>query len=324
MKQVQGLRWWIITLIGIATVINYIDRNSLAVMWPDISRDLSLSKDEYAAILSFFMVAYAIGQSVSGRLIDAVGTRIGFTLTIVVWSLSCALHGLARNLASFGLFRALLGLSEAGAWPGATKSNAEWFPVRERAFAQGIFNAGASLGAVISAPLVAVLYLSLGWKATFVAIGTLGFAWVLPWWFLNKAVPERHPWISREERALILEGRTARGEGEGAEERVPGWGELLAYRPSWAVIVSRFFLDPIWWMFVNWLPIYLTEQFGFDIKQIGLFAWVLALLHLVPEDPALGTALAASVVGGVRATVRRPSSKDQLQPCSTARSAVRC
>ncbi len=147
MKKVRGLRWWIIGLIGLATIINYIDRNALAVMWPDISRDVNLTKDEYAAIISAFMIAYAVGQGLSGRLFDWVGTRIGFVFTIALWSVSCALHGLARSLATFSTFRALLGLSEAGNWPGATKSNAEWFPVEERAFAQGIFNAGASLGA---------------------------------------------------------------------------------------------------------------------------------------------------------------------------------
>jgi ACS family hexuronate transporter-like MFS transporter len=274
MKPFRGVRWWIISLIGLATVINYVDRSSLAVMWPDISRDLGLSKNDYAGILTFFMVAYAIGQSVSGRLFDRVGTRLGFVLSIVVWSIACALHGLARNLAGFGAFRALLGLAEAGNWPGAAKANAEWFPVRERALAQGIFNAGASLGAVISAPLIAGLYLLGGWQATFVVVGLLGIIWVLPWWILNRAEPSAHPWITEEERQHILGGQQPAGGPAAADDRVLGFLELLRYRQSWSVIASRFFLDPIWWMFVNWLPIYLAEQFGFDIKQIGLFAWV--------------------------------------------------
>ncbi|MBI5475086.1 MAG: MFS transporter [Ignavibacteriae bacterium] len=273
MKQVKGLRWWIISLIGLATVINYVDRSSLAVMWPDISKDLSLSKEDYAGILTFFMVAYAIGQGVSGRLFDKVGTRIGFVLSIVVWSMACAMHGLARNLASFGGFRALLGLSEAGNWPGATKANAEWFPIKERALAQGIFNAGASLGAVISAPLIAVLYSLLGWQATFVVIGALGIIWVFPWWYLNRSDPNQHPWITAEEREYILKGQKP-AETVRAEDQALSVGEILSHKQSWSVLVSRFFLDPIWWMFVNWLPIYLAEQFGFDIKQIGLFAWV--------------------------------------------------
>jgi ACS family hexuronate transporter-like MFS transporter len=286
MKLVKGLRWWIITLIAIATVINYIDRNALAVMWPDISKDVGLTKDDYAAIISFFMVAYALGQSLSGRLIDKVGTRLGFVITIFVWSVSCMLHGLGRSLATFGFFRAMLGLSEAGNWPGATKANAEWFPIKERAFAQGIFNAGASFGAVMSAPLVAFLYLLVGWKATFFLIGLLGIVWIIPWWFINRAAPDGHPWLTPEEKEYILSGQKVT-KAATTDERVLSWGELLSYKESWSVILSRFFLDPVWWLFVNWLPIYLAEVFGFDIKQIGIFAWV----------PYVGAA-AGSLLGG--------------------------
>jgi ACS family hexuronate transporter-like MFS transporter len=287
MRTIRGLRWWIISLIGIATVINYIDRNSLAVMWPDISKDLELSKEQYATILSAFMIMYAIGQSASGRLFDKIGTRLGFTISILIWSISCALHGIARNLLSFSVFRGLLGLSEAGNWPGATKTNAEWFPIRERAFAQGIFNAGASLGAVISAPLVAFLYALIGWKATFVVIGALGIIWLFPWWIINHALPHDHSWMTEEERKYILDGQKVTGASTVDEEHVLSWIEILRHRQSWSVIISRLFVDPIWWMFVNWLPIYLAEQFGFDIKQIGLFAWV----------PYVGAA-AGSLLGG--------------------------
>jgi ACS family hexuronate transporter-like MFS transporter len=285
MKKVKGLRWWIITMIATATVINYIDRTSLAVMWPDISRELDLTKDEYATIVSAFMIAYAVGQAVSGKLFDWLGTRIGFVISIAVWSISCGLHGVAKGIASFSFFRGMLGLSEAGNWPGATKASAEWFPIHERAFAQGIFNTGAALGAVISAPLVALLYLMLGWKATFVVIAVLGFLWLFPWWFINRADPDNHPWNTDDERNFILTGQ--RTGTAPSNDRALSWGELLSYRQSWAVIVSRFFLDPIWWLFVNWLPIYLAEQFGFDIKQIGLFAWV----------PYLGAAI-GSLTGG--------------------------
>ncbi len=273
MKHVRGLRWWIIGLVAAATVVNYIDRTSLAVMWPDISHDVGLTKDEYATIVSIFMIAYAIGQALSGRMFDWLGTRIGFVVSIFVWSTSCALHGVARSVASFAMFRGLLGVSEAGNWPGATKASAEWFPVKERALAQGIFNAGASLGAVISAPLVATLYLLLGWKATFVVIGALGFLWIIPWLILHRSGPDAHPWLSPEERQYILSGQSA-GAPAASPGRALSWGELVRFRQSWSVIISRFFVDPIWWLFVNWLPIYLAERFGFDIKEIGLFAWV--------------------------------------------------
>jgi len=166
----------------------------------------------------------------------------------------------------------------------ATKANAEWFPVNERALAQGIFNAGAALGAVISAPSIAFLYLLLGWKATFVVVGLLGFVWLIPWLIIYKTTPDRHPWITEEERSYIMSGPTL---SSPRADRTLTMREIMSHRQSWSVIVSRFFLDPIWWFFVNWLPIYLAEAFGFDIKQIGMFAWV----------PFLGAAI-GSVAGG--------------------------
>jgi len=280
-----NLRWLIVGLIGVATVINYIDRASLAVMWPAISKDTNLSKDAYASIIAVFMVSYAVGQAVSGRFFDRIGTRIGFVATIAVWSTACMAHGLVRSVLSFSAARGLLGLSEAGNWPGATKAVAEWFPRHERALAQGVFNAGASLGAVVSAPLIAWLYLALGWRATFVVIGGLGFIWIIPWWFLARSTPERHPWVTPEERTYILDGITPAATAEVAPA-LP-WRQTLRYRQTWAIVASRFFLDPIWWLFVNWLPIYLAERFGFDVKQIGMFAWV----------PYLG-AVIGSLAGG--------------------------
>jgi MFS transporter, ACS family, hexuronate transporter len=269
--KIKGLRWWIITLIGLATVINYIDRNALAVMWPGVSKDVGLDKSHYALLVSLFMVSYGISQSLSGRIFDRIGTRLGFIFSIVVWSVAVALHSTARSLASFGAFRALLGFGEAGNWPGAAKSNAEWFPIKERAFAQGIFNAGASLGAVISAPLIAYFYDLVGWKTTFILVGGLGFLWILPWYIINKAVPSQHPWLSDEEKKYILEGQQI--DNSTTEDRALSIKELLSFRQSWSVILSRFMLDPIWWLFVSWLPIYLNDRFNFDIKQIGTFAW---------------------------------------------------
>jgi len=270
------LRWWIIGLIAAATVINYVDRTSLAVMWPSISADTHLTKGDYANIVSAFMVLYALGQAVSGRIFDRVGTRFGFVLSVTVWSLACAGHALARSLATLSLARGILGFSEAGNWPGATKAVAEWFPRHERALAQGIFNAGASLGAVVSAPLIALLFAHFGWRATFVVVGGLGLIWLVPWWILARSTPDQHPWVSPEERAHILGERAAAPAAPAATAGAPAasLGALLAHREAWGVIVSRFFLDPIWWLFVNWLPIYLADRFGFNVQSIGLFAWV--------------------------------------------------
>ncbi|MBN1302075.1 MAG: MFS transporter [Melioribacteraceae bacterium] len=270
MKKIKGLRWWIISLVAFATVINYIDRSALAIMWPDISKDLGMTKEEYSTIAIMFTIAYAISQTVSGKVYDWIGTRMGFVISIVVWSFSAAMHGLARGVVSFSIFRFLLGIGEAGNWPGATKSNAEWFPARERALAQGIFNSGASVGSIISPPLIAFLYLWIGWRVTFLMLGILGILWIVPWLIINRSLPRNHPWITEEEKAHIVSEQTE----EEREEDAPSWFQIVKQKQSWSVLVSRLFLDPIWWLFVFWLPIYLADKFGFDIKQIGLFAWM--------------------------------------------------
>jgi MFS transporter, ACS family, hexuronate transporter len=271
--KINGLRWVMISLIGIATVINFIDRNALAVMWPGISKELGMDKNQYAFVVSCFLIAYGISQSVSGRIYDKIGTKMGFVLSIVVWSFAAALHAAARGLFSFSIFRGLLGLGEAGNWPGAAKSNAEWFPIKERAFAQGIFNAGAALGAIISAPLIAYFYTTYGWHFTFIIIGLAGLLWIIPWWIIHKGLPAEHPWMTQKERNYILEGQKPLNITT-TEDKALSVREILQYRQSWSIILCRFFLDPVWWLFVSWLPIYLNERFSFDVKQIGAFAWM--------------------------------------------------
>ncbi len=197
--KIKGLRWWVLSLIGMVTIINYLDRNTLSIMWPGIVKDLNLlnpdlPKDEYAMqskqiysyIYMFFMVAYGFSQLLSGKLYDRIGTRLGFMVSVLIWSIADALNAFARGITSLSIFRAMLGLGEAGPWPGATKSNAEWFPVKERALAQGMFGAGASIGAILSPVIIALLYTAWGWKATFVIVGSLGLLWLLPWWLVNK------------------------------------------------------------------------------------------------------------------------------------------
>jgi len=275
--KIKGLRWYIIGLIGLATIINYIDRTAINILWPYIHKDFGIaeadSKDSLKLITTFFMIAYALGQTLTGKLMDAIGTRLGFLVSIVGWSISIALHAVAKTLGSFNIFRFFLGLSEAGNWPGAAKSNAEWFPAKERAIAQGIFGAGASLGSVVAAPFIAYLYIAFGWKMTFVGIGVLGLLWIIPWLIINKNTPDKHPWITKEEQDHILQSATNKATAPVATT-VFSWKQLLGFKNTWAVITSRFFIDPVWWMFVTWLPFFLKENFGFDIKQVGAFAWV--------------------------------------------------
>lgn len=284
--KIKGLRWWVIGLIALATVINYIDRSALAIMWPSISEDLGMTHADYAILLNVFMIAYAFGQAVTGKIFDRIGTRLGFIWCIAIWNIASALHAVARGVLSFGLFRAVLGLSEAGNWPGAAKSNAEWFPIKERAIAQGIFNAGASLGSVIAPPMIALLWVAFGWKVTFLVIGGMGLVWIIPWAIINKNIPAKHPWITEEEKSYIVDGQHE-NEKNSADTAGLSMKQILSHKAAWSVLVSRLFLEPIWWLFVGWMPIYLADVYGFDVKQIGLFAWV----------PYVGAAI-GSIAGG--------------------------
>ncbi|MBC7938011.1 MAG: MFS transporter [Rhizobacter sp.] len=286
--KIKGLRWYIISMIALATIINYIDRTAVNVLWPFIHKDFGIAeadgKDALKLITTFFMIAYAIGQTVTGKLMDAVGTRIGFVISIVGWSISIGLHAAARGLASFSVFRFFLGISEAGNWPGAAKSNAEWFPAKERGIAQGIFGASASVGNVIAIPFIVYLNIAFGWKMTFLGIAVLGLLWIIPWLIINKGTPDKHPWITEEEKQHILGISDDSGENVASatvkkplspvETKVYSWKELLQFKNTWGVIISRFFIDPVWWMFVTWLPYLLKENFNLDLAGVGVFGWV--------------------------------------------------
>ena len=266
------LRWVIVSLVALATIINYIDRGALAVLWPEISVDLGLTKTDYAIIINVFTFAYAFGQTLFGKIFDWIGTRLGFVLAIAVWSVATMLHAVASGLASFAIFRGLLGVSEAGNWPGATKANAEWFPIKERAFAQGIFNSGAAIGGIISAPLVGIFFVFFGsWQITFIVIGALGFLWLVPWLIVYKSGPDSHPWLEESERQYILTGQR-NAEVDKVAEYAPTSKEILSRKESWGVIMASFFIDPIWWLFVGWLPLYLNETYGFGVAEIAQYA----------------------------------------------------
>jgi ACS family hexuronate transporter-like MFS transporter len=356
--KVKGLRWWVLGLIVLITIINYLDRGTLNYMWvantktaytlytpaAPVSRPYAVYEpgtkqyhlvntdgteqtvDEqlvtplsetsvqftrkggiayglglvdpndsakvtddklkklYSYIYMFFMVAYGISQLVSGRIYDKIGTRKGFVMSALIWGMADMLTSLARGVASLSFFRVLLGLGEAGPWPGTVKSNAEWFPVKERALAQGLFGAGGSIGNILAPLIISMLYIAYGWKTTFVIIGSLGIFWIIPWLIINKKKPAEHPWITDEEKEYILSGQPGNNI---ANQPALSWKELLQDKKSYSVILGRFFLDPIWWMFVAWLPIYLSNQFKLDIKQVAFSAWV----------PYVGAAIGA-IVGG--------------------------
>mgnify|MGYP003305812498 FL=1 len=291
--KIKGLRWWILALVVLVTIINYLDRNTLGIMWAQIVQDLGLidrtgmtdaefnsrSKELFAYINMFFMVAYGLSQMLSGKLYDKIGTRRGFTLSALIWGISDMLMALSTGVKSICTFRAGLGLGVAGPWPGTVKNNAEWFPQKERAMAQGLFNAGASIGAILAPILIALICASVGWKMTFIIIGILA-----PLWVLRKSNPKNHPFITDEEKQYILSGQP---ETKVTDDKGLSWGQLLAKRKSYAVILSRFFLDPVWWMFVTWLPIYLGQKYNMDLKALAAHMWI----------PYVGAAL-GSIAGG--------------------------
>jgi ACS family hexuronate transporter-like MFS transporter len=272
--KLRGLRWWIISLIFLATLINYIDRLTISVLAPVITRDLGLSNTEFGGIVVWFLAAYTISQGVSGKLYDRIGTKRGFVCSITMWSIAAIGHAFARGLTSLSVFRFVLGFGEAGNWPGAAKTVAEWFPIRERAFGMAIFNSGAAIGSVIAPPLIVWLSLTHGWQTTFIVTGSLGFAW-LALWLLFYETPERHKWLSREEYALIREGQRTEALTEMPPEgftAAPRWRELLRYRQVWGIILARFLTDPIWWFYITWFPKYLADARSFSLLKIGIYA----------------------------------------------------
>lgn len=268
--KIHDLRWWIIGLVFLATLINYVDRLTISVLAPVITRDLGLSNTEFGSIVTWFLLAYTISQALSGKLYDRIGTRLGFAISITVWSFAAIAHAFVRGLASLSFFRFMLGLGEAGNWPGAAKTVAQWFPVRQRAFGMAIFNSGAAIGSIVAPPLIVFLQLRYGWQTTFIVTGVAGFFW-LAIWLLFFRMPHDHPWITQKELAVIDEGRDYKT-SEGISKL--GWFDLLQYRQVWAIVLARFLTDPVWWLYITWLPKYLADARGFTLTKIGLFAWV--------------------------------------------------
>lgn len=272
MEKTKNLRWWVAGTIFLATTINYIDRQALSVAAPVIRKDLGLTNEQYGWIVSAFLLAYAIMQMVSGRLVDILGTKKGFSMAVVWWSIANMLHAFGTGMMSLGIFRFLLGIGEAGNYPAAMKAISEWFPKKERTKAVGILNMGPGLGAIIAPPLMAWLILDFGWKMAFVITGVIGFLWLLLWrWVYYE--PNKHPRITPIELQLIQDGQ----EEETHTVKLP-WLHYFKYREVWGLALSRFVSDGAFYFFVFWLPSWLADIKGFSLVEIGLFAWIPFLL----------------------------------------------
>ena len=246
-----------ISLAFAATVINYLDRQTLSVAAPVLIEQFHMSNVAYSRVLFGFLLAYTIMNAVSGPLIDRLGTRAGYALCMAWWSVSSILHGFARGPLSLGVYRFLLGMGEAGNWPAAVKVVAEWFPARERALASGLFNSGSSIGAILAPPTVAFIIYKFGWPSAFFTIGTLGFAWLIFW---------RR--IYRTPTRPFDEG------GEEGGEAVPSAWSLFRTRFVWSFTLSKIFMDPVWYFYTFWFPEYLKRARHFDLAAIGKYAWI--------------------------------------------------
>ncbi len=262
------MRWWIIGLAFLATAIAYLDRLTVAVLAPYIIAALHLSNLGYAGINTWFLLTYCLGQSFYGKLHDRIGSRRGYASAMSLWSLAEAAHAFARSLSSLSVFRFFLGLGEAGQWPAATKTAAEWFPARQRALGMGIVNAGAALGTAASAPFIVWLALAYGWRSTFAVTGALGLIWAAAWLWLYR-LPERHPRITAAERAFILAGQS-----EDERAQPVGWRRLLRQADVWGIVLARFLGDPVWFLYLFWLPEYLYKTRRFTLAEIGASVWV--------------------------------------------------
>lgn len=272
-------RWGIVALLFAATVINYVDRQMIGVLKPTLMEDLKWSEADYAGVIVWFQFAYAIGYIGFGKVVDMIGARVGYAIAFVIWQLAHIAHGGAYSMTQFAMARFGLGIGESGNFPAGIKAVTEWFPAKERALAIGIFNAGANIGAIITPLVVPLIVVAWGWRTAFVITGLVAFIW-LGFWLVMYRSPREHKKVSEAELAWI--------EQDPADPVTPmGYGAVLTRRETWAYALGKFFIDPIWWFFLFWLPGYLLDRYDLNLLTFGL---PLAAIYLISD--------AGSVAGG--------------------------
>jgi ACS family hexuronate transporter-like MFS transporter len=268
-RAIPHLRWWIAAVLFASTIINYLDRQTLSLLAPFLKVQYHWTNTDYAYIVISFRVAYTIGQTVLGRLMDKLGTRRGLTLTVAWYSLISALTTFASGIYSFSLFRFLLGAGESANWPAATKAVSEWFPKQERALATAFFDSGSSVGGAIAPFIVLFIYFHWGWRPAIAIPGVLGFLWILVWRKIYHP-PESHPLISDTERNMLAQDKSDLATTSGSR---PRWRDLLKFPQTWGTIVARSFTDPVWYFVTDWFPIYLVAK-GIDLRSGIVAVWV--------------------------------------------------
>ncbi|HVF40943.1 MAG TPA: MFS transporter [Gemmatimonadaceae bacterium] len=277
LHRIGRYRWVICALLFFATTINYIDRQVLGILAPTLQGEIGWSESEYGAIVSWFTLAYAIGYVIAGRLMDKIGTRKGFSISVVLWSIAAMAHSLARSVTGFSIARFALGVGESGNFPASIKTVAEWFPGKERALATGIFNAGSNVGAIITPLVVPWIALTYGWRAAFIVTGMLGFVW-LGFWIVLYRRPAEHPKVSAAELAHI------QSDPIDAPATI-GWMRLLGRRETWAFAIGKFMTDPIWWFYLYWLPKFLDTRYDIKLAKV---AAPLIVIYLLADVGSVG------------------------------------
>jgi len=266
-KKIGNYRWTVCALIFFATTINYLDRQVIGILKPLLESDLNIGEAAYGNIVTIFQLFYGFSMLLAGRLIDKFGTKIGYGISVLLWSIAAMGHALAKGVVGFGFWRALLGFSESGNFPAAIKTIAEWFPKRERALATGIFNSGTNVGAIIAPIAVPAIVIAWGWQAAFIITGAIGFIWLVLW-FLFYELPEKERKLSVAELEYIKSDIDEQNE---SEKPIP-WVQLLKYRQTWIFFIGKAMTDPIWWFYLFWIPGWLStvRGAGLDIKSFGL------------------------------------------------------
>ncbi len=269
-RPIKGLRWWIISLIMIGTIFNYLARSSLSVAAPTLMQTMHMSTQQYAYIVTAFQASYALAQPVAGFVLDSVGVKIGFAIFAFGWAISNMLHGLATSWPSLAFFRGMLGASEAAIFPAGMKSISQWFPAKERSVATGWLNTGTSIGAMIAPPLVVWCILKYNWQFAFVLTGGVALIWVGLWLVFFRS-PTDHPRLSADEAEYIRAGQTAAQQSSAGK---PSWKEVLKQRRFWGIGIPRMLAEPAWQTFGAWIPLYMVTVRHMDLKEIVLFAWM--------------------------------------------------
>lgn len=269
-KKIKGLRWWIIGVVMLGTVLNYLTRSSLSAAAPTLKDQLHITVEQYSYVVAAFQACYTVMQPIAGYILDSVGVKIGLAIFCVGWSVANMLHGFANSWQSLAFFRGLMGMAEAAVIPAGMKSVTEWFPAKERSIATGWFNIGSSIGGMLAPPLVIACIQLYNWETAFVVTGAIGFIWVALWLFFFR-LPSEHPKITEEERQYILEGQEP---SHKLDKSKPSMKHIVKRKEFWGIAIPKFLAEPAWQTFNFWIPLYLSSVRHMDLKEIAMFAWI--------------------------------------------------